>query len=438
MNFLTATQSTWFLIGWIAKLLGFIMNAIYEFMYWIGTTIFHTENMPSIGVAIILFTIVIKALMIPLSISQQKFSKLQSVMSPEIQAIQNKYKGKTDNASVMAQQEETKDVYAKYGTSATGGCLQMLIQMPILFALYQVIYKLPGYIGRLKALYDAPASVLETISGWNTNEQLIQLATSNQVQKAAEVFAGDNAHNYIIDMMYNFSQTEWQSFLGIFNNGQLTSAYESVKGAINQANSFLGFDLADTPFAQMFNGPWWIVFIPILSGVLQWVSTRIMSGSQPQNTSNDQNGLGASMKAMNYMFPLMSVVFCFMFSAGLGIYWVASSGVQVLVQLFVNNYINKVDINEMVEQNIAKANAKRAKKGLPPKKYTSYATTIQSIEQAKANEEALKASLKEKAEASTAYYESRRTAKKGSLAEKAGMVQAYEDRIKEQKSGKRN
>ena len=205
MTFLTATQSTWFLIGWIAKGLGFVMNAIYEFMYWVGNTVFHSGNMPSIGIAIILFTIVIKALLIPLTIKQQKFSKLQSVMSPEIQAIQNKYKGKTDNASMMAQQEETKEVYAKYGTSATGGCLQMLIQMPILFALYQVIYKLPGYIGRLKGLYDAPASALEAIEGWNTNEQLIALATSNQVQKAAEVFAGENAHNYIIDMMYNFS-----------------------------------------------------------------------------------------------------------------------------------------------------------------------------------------------------------------------------------------
>ena len=437
MIFLTATQSTWFLIGWIAKGLGYIMNAIYDFMYWFSTTVFHSTDMPSIGIAIILCTIVIKALMIPLTIKQQKFSKLQSVMSPEIQAIQNKYKGKKDNASLMAQQEETKTVYEKYGTSATGGCLQMLIQMPILFALYQVIYKLPGYIGRIKALYDGPATVLERISGWNTNEALISLATSNQVQKAAEVFAGDNAHNYIIDMMYNFSQKEWQSFLDIFNNGQLTSAYESAKTAINQANGFLGFDLADTPFSQMFNGPWWIVFIPILSGVLQWLSTRVMSSTQPTGT-DDQNSMAASMKTMNYMFPLMSVVFCFMFSAGLGIYWVASSGVQVLVQLFVNNYINKVDINEMVEQNIAKANEKRARKGLPPKKYTSYATSIQSIEQAKANEEALKTTLKEQADVSTAYYEAHTTAKKGSLAEKAGMVQAYEDRMKEQKSGKRN
>ena len=67
-------------------------------------------------------------------------------MMPEIQAIQAKYKGVTDQAALYQQQQETKEVYQKYGTSATGGCLQLLIQMPILFALYQVIYKLPGYV----------------------------------------------------------------------------------------------------------------------------------------------------------------------------------------------------------------------------------------------------------------------------------------------------
>ena len=162
MNLFIATQSDWFLIGQIAWVLGQVMNWIYEFIHMIG--------LPNIALAIILFTIVIKALLIPMSIKQQKTSRLQAIMQPELQAIQAKYKGKTDQASMMAQQEETKAVYEKYGTSAAGGCLQMLIQMPILFALYQVIYKLPGYIGRIKGLYEGPASILETISGWNMNE----------------------------------------------------------------------------------------------------------------------------------------------------------------------------------------------------------------------------------------------------------------------------
>ena len=142
MGFITATTSSWFLIGPIATILGYIMNWIFEGLNAIG--------LPNIGLAIIIFTLVIKALMIPLSIKQQKYSKLQSIMAPEVKRITDKYKGKTDSASVMEQQKETKELYEKYGTSPTGGCLQTLLQMPILFALYQVIYHLPGYIGRLK------------------------------------------------------------------------------------------------------------------------------------------------------------------------------------------------------------------------------------------------------------------------------------------------
>lgn len=94
MEFLTATQSTWFLIGWIAWPLGKVMDWIFEFINLIG--------IPNVGIAIILFTVVIKAILIPLSIKQQKSAKLQSIMGPEIQAVQDKYKGKTDNASLVA------------------------------------------------------------------------------------------------------------------------------------------------------------------------------------------------------------------------------------------------------------------------------------------------------------------------------------------------
>ena len=88
MSFLTATQSNWFLIGPIAWVLGHLMNWIFEGLNFIG--------LPNIGLAIILFTLIIKALMIPLSIRQQKYSKLQSIIQPEIKKVQEKYKDKKD------------------------------------------------------------------------------------------------------------------------------------------------------------------------------------------------------------------------------------------------------------------------------------------------------------------------------------------------------
>ncbi len=426
MSFITATQSNWFLIGPIAKVLGYLMNWIFMGISAIG--------LPSIGLAIILFTLVIKALMIPLSIRQQKFSKLQAVMQPELQRIQAKYKGKTDNASMMAQQEETKEVYAKYGTSATGGCLQTLIQMPVLFALYQVIYKLPGYITELKGYYLPIANALNNISGYDTNEELLSMVTTNGVKKAELILSSNPDHlNYIIDMMYNFTKEEWQTFLNIFNNADLTAAYQAAAGSIDKANYFLGIDLTMTPMQQL----WPAVFIPILAGGLQWLSTKLMemgnkTGSKPAQ-KNDQQDM---MKSMNVMFPIMSVVFCFMFNAGLGVYWVASSGIQVIIQLIVNKYMDKVDLDEMVKKNVEKMNAKRVKKGLPEKKVTNITSEVHNIEEEVQKEKAIEANLAEKAKASTEYYASTSTAKKGSLAEKAGMVLQYEERQKDLKSGK--
>ena len=107
------TQNSTFIIGPVAKLLGFVMNAIFEFLNLI--------KIPNIGLAIILFTIVIYLMLLPLTIKQQKFSKLSAKMSPEIQAIQNKYKDKrNDQAAMMAMNSETQAVYAKYGVSPTG------------------------------------------------------------------------------------------------------------------------------------------------------------------------------------------------------------------------------------------------------------------------------------------------------------------------------
>ena len=433
MTFIVATQSNWFLIGWIAWLLGNVMNWIYEFLNWVG--------IPNIGLAIIIFTIVIKALMIPMSIKQQKSARLQSIMMPEIQAIQAKYKGVTDQAALYQQQQETKEVYQKYGTSATGGCLQLLIQMPILFALYQVIYKLPGYIGKLKDMYGVVADKFRSLGSFGTlvqNEELMTLAKNNSLTKNPAELLTDAAQgrNYTIDMLYNFDKTEWTKFHEIVNDPGVQEAYTQVQPQIERVNTFLGISLAASPWQQITqDGIWWAVFIPILAGLFQFLSTLAMKTTNPQQ-KDDQNPMGGTMKIMNYMFPIMSVVFCFMFSAGIGIYWVASSGVQLVIQLFVNAYMNKVDINEMVQKNVEKANVKRIKKGQKPIKATNVLQNVRNLEEQKAADEAAKLALKQEAEKSSSYYESHSTFKKGSLAEKAGMVQQYEEKEKQRKAGK--
>ncbi len=91
-----------------------------------------------------------------------------------------------------------------------------------------------------------------------------------------------------------------------------------------------------------------------------------MTANQPQQ-SEDAPGANM-MKSMNVTMPLMSVFFCFSFASGIGLYWVAQSVFTIIQQVGINSYLNKVDIDDLVQKNIEKTNKKRAKKGLPPTK----------------------------------------------------------------------
>ena len=139
-SLLTATDN-WPIIGQISWLLGKVMN----FIYTILDSVLPGDN-GLVGLSIIFYTIFVYTLMLPMTINQQRSTKMMSVINPEVQAIQKKYRNKKDQASMMKQQEEIQQVYDKYGTSMMGGCLPMLIQMPLLLALYPVIYDIQNYV----------------------------------------------------------------------------------------------------------------------------------------------------------------------------------------------------------------------------------------------------------------------------------------------------
>ena len=145
------TAANWPIVGQLCWILGKVMNFIYNLL---------DNCLPSdnglVGLSIILYTIFVYTLLLPLTVQQQRTSKMSSVMNPEIQAIQKKYKNKKDQASMMKQQEEIQQVYDKYGTSMSAGCLPLLIQMPLLFALYPVIYNIQKYVPEIKT---APKAV---------------------------------------------------------------------------------------------------------------------------------------------------------------------------------------------------------------------------------------------------------------------------------------
>ena len=338
------------ILGPIARVLGYILQALYALLANFGI-----ENT---GICMILFTFLVNGLMMPMQIKQQKFSKMSMIMNPEIQAIQKKYKDKKNQQSQLEMQEEIKSVYDKYGTSPTGSCLQLIIQMPILFALYRVIMNVPAYVKPVKelylnVLYGLDLSQMKEFFGLNKLAKNLSTADLNSCIDAMSGYTRGN------------SSIKLQS--GIKLQDILNVSDKAVASKIEQFNNFFGLNLSMSP-STMFNaGMVTIVvalIIPILAGLFQLLSvqltTKINSAAGSANMAD--NPMAGSMKAMNIMMPLMSVYMCWILSAGIGLYWMAGSLVMILQQIFINLVLKNEDIDEIIEKNKDKAAAKAAKR----------------------------------------------------------------------------
>lgn len=342
-------------LGPIARLLGYILEAIYKVLSMIGI-----EN---VGICIILFTFLVNALMLPLQIKQQKFSKMSAIMNPEIQAIQNKYKNKKDQASQQKMSLETQAVYQKYGVSPASGCLPLLITFPILFALYRVIYNIPAYVPQV---YDIYKDIAGNIQDMNvTVEQLSKLlktqtyVISDAVKNAKDVAVAKVNLNYYIDVLGQFNTTAWNDLAKKYP--ELSSQIDTVKNNASHINSFLGMNIADAPKLNSLS-----ISVPILSVITQIISTKLSMAGMPQNQNNADNPTASSMKMMNNVMPFISGLMCFMFPIGVGIYWVAGNVFRIFQSLGINLYFDKVDMDEEMKKNMEKSKKRMEKMGIDP------------------------------------------------------------------------
>ncbi|RHO82426.1 membrane protein insertase YidC [Ruminococcus sp. AF41-9] len=424
-----ATKSSTPIIGQLATVMGWIMDGIYRLL-----NVFGIQN---IGLCIIIFSILIYALMTPLQIKQQKFSKLSAIMQPELQKIQKKYKGKNDQASMQKMQEETQAVYQKYGVSPTGSCVQLAIQFPILMALYQVIYKIPAYVGSVKDILASAVTSITGVSGYT--EILQQFITDNKMTRVQLVMDGSNAtSNSVTDFLYALSPSQWKTLAETSQFSGFTDTLNSTAKEISHVQNFFGLNIADQPLtyikAAFVGGSILIaiaaILIPILAWATQMINLKLMPQAAQQGSGDaQQDAMMNSMKTMNTVMPLMSAVFCFTFPVGLGIYWVASAAVRSVQQLIINKHMDKIQVEDLISENMKKMEKKREKAGLPPQKITNQAhqsvKNINKIEKGSSNTDA--ATRAQKVEES---YQKASNAKPGSITAKANMVKTFDERNK--------
>ncbi|MBQ0060015.1 MAG: YidC/Oxa1 family membrane protein insertase [Lachnospiraceae bacterium] len=346
-----ATKSNMFLIKYVALVLGLLMNAIFF--------VLNRMNIPNVGLSIILFTIIIYALMTPLTVKQQRFSKMNAAMTPELNKIRAKYKGKTDQVSQQKMMDETNAVYAKYGVSPTGSCVQLAVQMPVLFGLYQVIYKIPGYINII-------------------GDKIGKVVAMDGVEKFIADFAG-NYNNLIIskdpgtadyiDALYKLNSSQWTEILQQAKGQSFESALVDLHGYVSKVTSFLGFNISDTPF-NMFKagitgaGIGFVIIailFPVLAWLTQFLSTKVMQSATTGKDNGPMDQMQASMKSLNVTMPLISAVFCFTLPSGIGLYWVFGALVRMIQTMIINRRLDKEDLDAVIEKNKAKAEEKAKK-----------------------------------------------------------------------------
>lgn len=416
------------ILGPIAKLLGWVMNGIYVGMY----KLFGIEN---IGLSIILLTIVIYLCLLPLTIKQQKFSKLSQKMQPEIQAIQAKYKNKKDQNSMMAMNEETRLVYEKYGVSPSGSCVQLLIQFPILLALYRVFYNVPAYVTSVKDNFSGLVNGIISTDGFV--DTMTQLVTDNKVTTASSIMAsnvadrlgaasGDTLSNYIVDILYKLPSDAWTRLTEYFPN--LGAEIADTLSHVEKFNYFIKLNISDTPWYIIKNGIanhsfLFVILaflIPVLSYVTQVVNIKMMP---QQNAGNDQ--MAQQMKTMNTMMPLISLFMCFTVPVGLGIYWIIGAVVRAVQQVLINKHIENLNLDDIIEKNQEKAKKRREKMGIAENQIRNAAAiNTRTLEnKAKVNVSSAQKELElENANAKKA------NAKAGSMAARANMVKDYNER----------
>ncbi len=390
------------IINPIASFLGAVLDLLYKGLDALG--------IGNVAIAIVIFTLIVKLLMFPLTVKQQKMSKLTAVMNPELKAIQEKYKNKRgDQDAMMKMQAENKAVYEKYGVSQWGSCVQLLIQMPILFALYRVFQQIPLYISSIKVLFTNilgnGTTGITSISGYA--DTLSQISGNVDWTSTNAAILGLN----------KFTPDQWNQLKEAFPS--MASVITENYDKITHVNTFLGINMSQNP-GLSFTLP---VLIPILAGLSQFISVKVSQAGMPQ--ADDDNPAAASMKMMTLFMPLMSAFIAISVPAGLGIYWIATAVIQTVMYICINKYFDKIGVDAIVSKNIEKRNKKRAKKGLPAEKITKNA----AVNTKKISSEDRMRDLQSKKDANDKKIKELKDAaknikapKKGSLAEKASLA----------------
>lgn len=295
-----------------------MFDFIYVFLGTIMRLIYNLVN--NFGVAIILFTILVRACLVPLVIKQQKSMAHMQKIQPKLQEIQKKYQYDKEKLN-----EETMKLYQQYKINPMSSCLPLFIQMPILIAIYGVIQNPITYILGHPVTEELKIA-LTPLCQTPTDTQLAVVAfVSNNLDKAKELLAGVATTFTAENFLMNFD--------------------------------FLGVNLGLTPSANPSNWALWI--FPVLGAITTFLTSYVTQKMTAKTQSEDQ---ASQMKTMQMIFPFMTGYFCYILPAAMGLYWIVGNLIQLIQSFTLDRYIVKKETDVIIEKEEAKALRKKEMK----------------------------------------------------------------------------
>lgn len=250
------------------------------------------------GWTLVLYTVVTKAVLLPLTLKQQKsMSKMQAIQ-PRLQELQKKYQYDQEKLN-----QETMKLYKEGGVNPMGGCLPLLIQFPLIIALYNIIRSPLSYVIQL-GKHGLPT--IEAVHSALT-------ALGSTVQLNDQIGIASEMSRYASELAVQFPDAN----------------------LMHIDFSFFGLNLAQTPSLSTLSP---LLIIPLLAGLTTFLSSWLSNKMNSQSSAENKDGTQSTMQMMTYFFPLMTVFFSFSLPAGLGLYWTLSNIIQIVQQYVIQRF----------------------------------------------------------------------------------------------------
>ncbi len=296
--------------------LGFIMYGIYKLV-------------KDYGLALIIFTVLVKLLLFPIAYKQQKSMIRQQALAPKLEKLKKSYAN-----NPQKYQEEQMKLYSDAGINPMASCLPLLIQLPILYGILDVVYRPLTHILRLsKSTINEATEILSNY--FTANDITVPSSFNSRPELSILTYLRSNPELFsqeLVDKVGSFNNT----LLGFIDLGQTPTIHPDVWNASSVC----------------------LLMIPILSGVFQLILTIYTQYKQRQRNPETAQAMG-SMNTMLYIMPLFSIWIAFSFPAGVGFYWAISSLFSLAQSIFLNNYFNEERSAKILEKESAKVKEKR-------------------------------------------------------------------------------